>query len=387
MLKNGLKGTILLIILLFISSTVSATDFDPTKPITSSMMKNILIELEKSNPDIIKLDIIGKSHDNKEIYSVRLGNGNVEILIGGSIHARERITTNIILQNIKDYIKAYRNNTKIDGYNVKALLNQVTITFVPMINPDGVDYTIEGKNSIKDSMLREAIGYIEPHPNNISYTDSRWKANIVGVDLNRNWNVSWDMVQKYEIDRPSDAHFKGYFPMSQPEVIALKNLSISKPYIGYYSYHTQGHVLYWYTNQKGQDLEELKDVTRAIQRYTRFRLDPNINNIKRDEKPKKGYISWTSVKLHKPSLVVEFANGRYSEKDFWKIYKRSKAIPLITSNKALKYKDLYKYNVFVTNKLVQKYKSLERAKTFCNDFIEKDKKAIIKYEGKVVYSK
>ena len=87
------------------------------------------------------------------------------------------------------------NYSSISGYNVRDILDKVTIYYVPMVNPDGVDYTILGKESIRDPYLKATIDSIYRSPQaGWNHSSNNWKANIGGVDLNRQWDSDWDKI-------------------------------------------------------------------------------------------------------------------------------------------------------------------------------------------------
>ena len=73
-----------------------------------------------------------------------------------AIHAREHMTTNVLMEMIDNYTVAYRKSSSFAGYNVKSTLNKTSIWFVPMMNPDGVTLVQKVINSI-DSKYRARL--------------------------------------------------------------------------------------------------------------------------------------------------------------------------------------------------------------------------------------
>ena len=89
---------------------------------------------KRYNLDLIS---IGQSEKGKNIWAVKLGKGKKSILINGSHHAREWLTTLLIMKMINAYAKAYESKSNIDGYSTN-ILDEVSLIFVPLLNPDGV---------------------------------------------------------------------------------------------------------------------------------------------------------------------------------------------------------------------------------------------------------
>ena len=64
-------------------------------------------------PEFTKLEVIGKSVEGRAIYALRLGNGKKEIIMDGSLHAREHMTTNLLLEMIDTYSLHYLNKSSM----------------------------------------------------------------------------------------------------------------------------------------------------------------------------------------------------------------------------------------------------------------------------------
>lgn len=342
---------------------------NPYKPITYSQMSEYIYALENHFDELIDVEVIGKSLDQRDIILVKLGKGNTLVHINGSMHARERITTNIILKNIEDYCNAYMQNNTLSGYNVKNLLDHVTIYYVPMVNPDGVDYTILGKESIKDPLLKSNIDSIYRSPQaGWNHVPNNWKSNIRGIDLNRQWYSDWNKELKYDPGKPANAMYKGATPLSEPEVQAIYQLTIDNPFMIHVAYHTQGKIFYWYKNQKENFLNHSVSISKKIANLTGFRPSPKLNyNDYFDTSA--GYTDWTVDALKKPGFTMEFACNPYTEKDFDEIYKPAKALGLLFAQEALNLDLLYNTEVYVDGTLIEIFENEEDAKNFIVSYV------------------
>ena len=88
----------------------------------------------KSLPNVDNF-LIGKSLFGEDVVAFHIGNySGKQILIDGAIHAREYITSLLIVELIK-----YYSNQEIDG----------GVYFIPLVNPDGVRLVLDGKDWVE----------------------------------------------------------------------------------------------------------------------------------------------------------------------------------------------------------------------------------------------
>ncbi|MFV8826378.1 M14 family zinc carboxypeptidase [Alkalihalobacterium sp. APHAB7] len=203
---------------------------------TYSQMTKDLQTLQEMYPDIMETRVIGKSIDGRNIYAIKLGTGRKEIMINGSNHAREHMTTNVVMKMLDTYAYAYKKGQRIDGFDVKRILDQTSIWFIPMLNPDGVSLVQLGANSAKDPAAVIRL-------NGGSANFNAWKANIRGVDLNRQFPALWNTITN-DPGRPSPFNYKGPRPLSEPESKAIYDFTLSRNFLTAVSYHSSGEVIF-----------------------------------------------------------------------------------------------------------------------------------------------
>ncbi len=233
---------------------------NPKKNISFHEMEYILRVFSQLYPEFTELKKIGASVEERPLYALKIGKGNHEIIMDGSMHAREHMTTNVLLEMMDEYLRAYVEGQDFDGYDVRHILNQVSIWFVPMMNPDGVTLVQTGENTLPENILM----------NNGLLNFNRWKANIRGVDLNRNFDGGWMITKTSKY--PSYKDYKGKRAFSEPETKALKDFVSKHQFKSYISYHSSGSVIFYYHHQKGEQLKRDLSLAKKLSDVTGYRV-------------------------------------------------------------------------------------------------------------------
>jgi len=94
-----------------------------------STVKNC-IENHKQNK-IVCISELGKSLENREIFLLKYGNGPIKILIWSQMHGDEPTAT----QALFDIFNLLSHKNKYQ--EIKTILENCTLYFVPLVNPDG----------------------------------------------------------------------------------------------------------------------------------------------------------------------------------------------------------------------------------------------------------
>ncbi|KAA0548346.1 hypothetical protein FZW96_07160 [Bacillus sp. BGMRC 2118] len=265
---------------------------NPRKTYTYDQMMYDISRLKSTYPDFVHTEVIGQSVDGRSITAVRLGKGSSEVFFNGSHHAREHITTNLLMEMMDQYASSYADGVSFAGYNTTHILNNSSIWFVPMVNPDGVTLVQKGATSAKNPAYVMLL-------NGNSADFSSWKANIRGVDLNRQYPADWNSIVN-DTGHPSPMNFKGYSPLSEPEVIALYNFTKKHSFKTTVSYHSSGEILYWYYKQTGANYN--RDYSLAVQygNMTGYSLVQPTTNISGG-----GYKDWFIQETGLPAFTPE----------------------------------------------------------------------------------
>ncbi|WP_108668980.1 M14 family metallocarboxypeptidase [Peribacillus acanthi] len=251
-------------------------------------------ELQIMYPTIVKTEILGKSVDGRNLYAVKLGTGTKEVMLNGSHHAREHMTTNVLMEMLDSYALSFVKGTTYGGYNTRQVLTKTSIWFIPMLNPDGVSLVQKGHKSAKNPSYVLKI--------NGGKTDfSAWKANIRGVDLNRQYPPNWSKVEGPK--GPAPKNFKGYKPLSEPEALALVNFTRKHSFKTTAAYHSSGEILYWYYGQKGAQYTRDLGIANRIKLLTGYSLVPAKVSMTSGG----GFKDWFITEFKQPGFTPEIA--------------------------------------------------------------------------------
>ncbi|BBH19109.1 peptidase M14 [Paenibacillus baekrokdamisoli] len=238
---------------------------------------------------------IGQSVMGKPIYALRIGEGPRKVHFNAAMHANEWITTPLLMTFIEDAAGACSLSRKLGGVDMRALIEQVTLWFVPMVNPDGVE------------LVQEGLRHEHPHYaellqwNRQSHRFTKWKANIRGVDLNDQFPAFWEEeVERRAVAGPGPRDYPGTAPLSEPEAKALAAFTTEQQFDLVVAMHTQGQEIYW--NYRGYEPPEAESIAGRLGQASGY-------------KPVKlrgsdaGYKDWFIYEYRKPGFTIEVGQG------------------------------------------------------------------------------
>jgi g-D-glutamyl-meso-diaminopimelate peptidase len=257
---------------------------------------NQLLLLKQPNPYLC-YEVIGHSVMGKEIISIKLGQGKREVHYNASIHANEWITAVILIKFVMECLRSIDGEDGyLRGFDIRALLQETTVWFVPLLNPDGVELVLDG--------IREG------HPfeqqllvwNNHSTDFSGWKANIHGVDLNDQFPAHWDEERlRRNTSKPGPMNYSGDAPLSEPEASAIANFTLKHSFALALSLHTQGEEIYWnYRGYEPSDAKRIADKFAEASGYHAVYLTESDG----------GYKDWYIQQFRRPGFTIELGNGK-----------------------------------------------------------------------------
>lgn len=164
-----------------------------------------LAEIAENSSDKVKVEVLGKSHQGREIYAARVGNGDKVLLIDSEIHGNEKSGTEAILQMLETLGTS-------DTPEVKQVLDELTIVAVPKLNPDGSEL-VQRHNKISWEEVTEKYPQLKG-------TEPAWYWNERngGFDVNRDFNPDLDYEPKAE-DLPGTSAHTGFLLTNEARIL------------------------------------------------------------------------------------------------------------------------------------------------------------------------
>lgn len=244
----------------------------------------------------------GVSVLGKNLYYLRLGSGSNQVFYCAAVHALEWITSPVLMKFAEDLLSAVSTGGRIGGYDSGYIWNTSSIYIVPMVNPDGVDLVLNGLQP-DNPYYRELIAW-----NNGSADFSRvWQANNRGVDLNHNFNASWEQSRQAAIEMgitgPGPTRYSGPYPESEPESRALADFTRSHNFRLVLAYHSQGEVIFW--DFMGLEPPESYIIGRQLSAVSGYALEQPTGITSYA-----GYKDWFIQDYRRPGYTIEVGRGR-----------------------------------------------------------------------------
>ncbi len=302
---------------------------------TYEQMTSRLHSLKGAYPDLIKLGSVGSSVEGRNLWSLSMGKGDQRILIVGACHAREWLTSALLVKTIETYAQAYGSGGTVGGYPVREVLDQYTMLFVPMQNPDGVTLAQHGLAAFPEDKHDQLLAMKPGKSDNFT----RWKANIRGVDLNRQHSAGPQGWEKHKNApktprKPWFEEYPGLSPESEPESKAIAGLIRQGNFEAILTYHSTGNRFFWYFFfflHGSKIMERDQKIVQAMSNYSGYQAYPS-RWVTWDSPSH--LTAWVVYNLKIPCITVEigkYTTGYLNMSDLKTIWPKTRALPLVTA--------------------------------------------------------
>ncbi len=269
------------------------------------MNYNELCEKLNSYKNKFKVRVIGKSYFKRKIFAVEkvIDKNLFTAIFVCSVHARENIATDMVCKMIDD--------------GLFEDINQFNLSFVLMLNPDGVELCEKGILSAPKKYRKNLIKI------NKNSTDfSLFKANGRGVDINNNFDARFATNINSTI--ASSSGYVGPKKESERETKAIvKYLKKTNPFF-VINYHTKGEEIYFNFFQDKLRLKRDGFIADRFSKSTGYVIK-NPENLSSG-----GLKDYCVDKLKIPSLTIELGSDNLihpiKKEYLHEIYNRNKSI-------------------------------------------------------------
>ena len=200
----------------------------------------------EEHPDIAELHTLGQTHQGRDILAVRVTadvadtplNERPAVLYQGTAHAREWISTEVTRRLMNHVLDGAINDPEVQD-----ILATTELWFVPVVNPDGYQYTFDAERLWRKNLRdNDGNGVIDSND---------------GVDLNRNLPEHWNYDEEGSSSQFSSQTYRGPEPVSEPETVADMGLIDLADFRFAISYHSYGELLLyaqgWQTSTPAAD--------------------------------------------------------------------------------------------------------------------------------------
>lgn len=118
---------------------------------------DVIALVKGRNKGVFEVEAIGKSVEGRDIYQMTWGNGPTKVMLWSQMHGNESTAT-MALFDLFNFIEGTN-----DGYDElrEFLKNELTIRFIPMLNPDGMNRWIR-RNALDIDLNRDALRLASP---------------------------------------------------------------------------------------------------------------------------------------------------------------------------------------------------------------------------------
>jgi murein tripeptide amidase MpaA len=181
--------------------------------------------LERDHPGRAKVFTLGTSLEGRNISALRVSDNAAAdepepaLMVLGCHHAREWISVEVPLLFARHLLENYDRDPDVRG-----LVDGSEIWVVPLVNPDGLEYTIHAYRYWRKNRRLNSDGSF-------------------GIDLNRNYAYAWGYDDSGSSPTPASDVYRGAAPFSEPETGAVRSLFLRRDVRALVSYHSYSQVI------------------------------------------------------------------------------------------------------------------------------------------------
>jgi hypothetical protein len=199
-----------------------------------SELDNLLQEISNKNHKITELyNNRGRSYEDRVVWMMKISDNpetqeddEPEVLFVGAHHGNELIANQMAIRIIETFTDNYGHDPCITW-----MVDTHQIWVVPMLNPDGTEYTLN-VDSWRKNRSPNYISEVTPGP-----LDPQVYPTSYGTDLNRNYDLEWGDPGGSSVLLQRSGTYAGSAPFSELETRSMRDLVLAHNFSVYMDYH------------------------------------------------------------------------------------------------------------------------------------------------------
>lgn len=253
-----------------------------------------LWEMGQRYSDFVQFRVIGQSHDDRMIPMFEIGKGESCIFCISGMEGGDGEIPEYLLQTAEEYCQFYECGWIMnESYEVKKLLDEVKICFVPILNPDAYEIAARGYGAIRNPVYRQMLK-MQNRPT------EEFPCNARGIELKRNFPTNYYQRQRIHQE-----------PASENEVRALIGILQEYKSVGLLTFgYSHGKIIYS-RQEKGFAYNQRNyRLARYLQKCSGYRLEKGMTftdyQKQRIANPDMGTLEQFYAEIiRQPSLAIE----------------------------------------------------------------------------------
>lgn len=204
-------------------------------------MMSDLRRLHHRYPKIISVELRDTTEQGRPLPLVHFGSPQAKhrILIQAAMHAREYLTSQLVMALLEHYASGY-DTQSWNGKTYRQTFDSVSVTLLPMVNPDGVEIAQRGAEGTTTLEAHEWVDSVVA----MGVSHRQIKSNANGVDINRNFPRGFGRKTEAK-GQKSFFYYEGPQPYSEVESRFMMEAALKCKPAAFLNYHTSGNMMYW----------------------------------------------------------------------------------------------------------------------------------------------
>ncbi len=275
----------------------------------------------------IQKEVIGTTLFGRDIVCFKVGNDNAsrKMLVVSGVNGSEHDNALVMMKQIETYLADTAST--FHGRKYAEIFNVCQVYFVPMLNPDGIELSINGLASVPEQYRQsvEQIAKYSAENGLMKENDySLWNANGQGIDVSINFGNSF-IVSSTLSSQPASKNFPGE-EFETNEAKAIRDLCHKVNFETATQYAGKGNLVDW---SFGQNIsaQVSRDLASGLSDNTGFTIISNGPN--RDFCITVNLAQWFIYEFDRPGFTVMMGeNTPYTKNDVQSMWNALSTAPL-----------------------------------------------------------